>query len=535
MNVDSEYGASIARRPYRAVRPRESAAFGRRLYTIAMGLSFLVVAERSALAEPVADCGDKAKQGFSERFVSTYKEHLAWNGADPNAPAAKYRGAPVVIESPPYPFTNWPLGGTENIGYENMYYGALMDTIYCGENGQAWKDSRFTIYGWIEPGMNISTSKSRYNFVSATGGNYPAAYSYQPNTVQVDQAAFYLERTPDEVQTDHIDWGFRFTGLYGTDYKYTFAHKVDPASRQYERHANYYGFDPVMAYAELYVPQVAEGLNIRVGRYISIPDIEAQLAPNNYTYSHSLLYTYDPYTQAGVVATIKLNRNWLVQGEFSAGNDIAFWDKQDRQFTPAVCAAWTSDSGEDNIYPCINGLNNGKFAWNNIQHLVATWYHKFNDKWHMDNEVWYMWQKDVPNANNLDPNVGGAAQIAARFPNTTFNAPFGALCSDPNVLTCKAGEYAFVNYLEYQIGPRDAITIRNEIFNDLQGQRTGFKTLYSEHLLGWAHWFGDTITVRPELRFEKSYSAKAYDNPSGTIYGGKNHQLMLAIDAIFHF
>jgi hypothetical protein len=28
-------------------------------------------------------------------------------------------------------------------------------------------------------------------------------------------------------------------------------------------------------------------MDIRVGRYISLPDIEAQLAPNNYTYSHS--------------------------------------------------------------------------------------------------------------------------------------------------------------------------------------------------------------------------------------------------------
>jgi len=43
---------------------------------------------------------------------------------------------------------------------------------------------------------------------------------------------------------------------------------------------------------------------LRIGRYISLPDIEAQLAPNNYTYSHSILYTYDCYTQVGANATI---------------------------------------------------------------------------------------------------------------------------------------------------------------------------------------------------------------------------------------
>jgi hypothetical protein len=35
----------------------------------------------------------------------------------------------------------------------------------------------------------------------------------------------------------------------------------------------------------VFIPQLAEGLLVRFGRYISIPDIEAQLAPNNYMYS----------------------------------------------------------------------------------------------------------------------------------------------------------------------------------------------------------------------------------------------------------
>ncbi len=30
-------------------------------------------------------------------------------------------------------------------------------------------------------------------------------------------------------------------------------------------------------------------------------------------FSHSLLYGYDPYTQMGVVATVKLSKNWTVQ------------------------------------------------------------------------------------------------------------------------------------------------------------------------------------------------------------------------------
>ncbi len=51
--------------------------------------------------------------------------------------------------------------------------------------------------------------------------------------------------------------------------------------------------------SDLYFP-VMQGLDVRIGRFISIPDIEAQLAPNNYTYVHSLTYTFDNYTNTGI-------------------------------------------------------------------------------------------------------------------------------------------------------------------------------------------------------------------------------------------
>ena len=103
-----------------------------------------------------------------------------------------------------------------------------------------------------------------------------------------------------------------------------------------------------------------------------------------------------------MVGTLKLNKNWTAQLELSAGADVAIWDKQNRKLTPGACVSWTSDSGDDNFYPCINGINDGKYAYNNLQMLVVTWYHKFDAKWHMANEAYYMWQKNVPNVGNPD-------------------------------------------------------------------------------------------------------------------------------------
>jgi hypothetical protein len=305
-----------------------------------------------------------------------------------------------------------------------------------------------------------------------------------------------------------------------------------------------------------------QGENLRVGRYISLPDIEAQLAPNNMTYSHSLLYTYDPYTQNGVVSTTLLNKNWRVQLEVSTGNDIGPWVKSQRQLTPAACVIWTSNSGADAIYPCMNGLNNQKFGWNNIQHAVTTWYHKFNDKWHIDTEAWYMWQKDTPNVLNAQ----GQANLAAMFPAPEYNigAPSGAQCSNPGVATCTSHAYALLNYLNYTQDAHNIWTWRTDFFADSTGQRTGFKGDFLELTLGYSHWVGDALELRPELRLERELSAPnairqpngatgtgyAYNNPCATAAGvactladgstllstgGSRNQAMIAMDAIFNF
>ena len=152
-------------------------------------------------------------------------------------------------------------------------------------------DAHVQVYGWINGGGNISTNSVR------PGGNAPAAYDYTPNAFQLDQAVVYIERLADTVQLDHFDWGFRLSALYGENYRYTTAYGL--FSYQLLNHNLVYGFDFPMVYADLYFP-VFQGMDVRLGRFISIPDIEAQLAPNNYTYVHSLTYTFDNYTNTGI-------------------------------------------------------------------------------------------------------------------------------------------------------------------------------------------------------------------------------------------
>src|ERR1700685_1275955 len=437
-----------------------------------------------------------AERSFWNRRAKAYTDD--WHDQTPGGPDPGFRGYPAPESNPPFPFTVWPYGGSPVIGQPNTNQPPLMTALYNGPSGEKGQASKIQIYGWIDTGVNVSSS-DKGHFANA-----PAAYDIVPDAIQLDQAALYIEKVPDTVQTDHFDWGFRLTGIYGEDYRYTTSKGV--FSNQLLGKNQTDGFDPVMAYVDLYFPQVADGMNVRIGRYVSLPDIEAQLAPDNYTYSHSILYTFDAYTQTGINATIRLNKHWMVQAGLSAGNDVAPWvGEPDAKPTLASCVAFTWLDGRDNHYACLNSLNSGKYAYNNVQSIYYTWYHKFgNSSWHTDTEWWYMWERDVPNVN-----PAGAPAAAAALLETGAN---GAWCDSPQQLTCTAPEQAVVNYVEKQFYKHDYFTIRNEFFNDAKGQRTGFKTNYSEHMLGWGHWIGSTILIRPELRYERSYDVPAYNN-----------------------
>jgi Putative beta-barrel porin-2, OmpL-like. bbp2 len=462
-----------------------------------------------------APAATAASAGFWSRFAKAYYDdwHADPNGGEP----MPHRGFPPPEENPPYPFNVWPIGGTVWIGYPNATAYPLWTALSTGPHGDWWKEENIQIYGWADVGLNFSTSNG------SSGGKYanaPAAYNQIPNSIQLDQLVTYIERVPDTIQTDHFDWGFRFTGLYGLDYRFTTAKGYFSQQLLTPQPdgtvGKQYGFDPVMAYVDLYFPHVGEGMDLRIGRYVSLPDIEAQLAPNNYTYTHSLTYTYDCYTQTGVNATIKVSDHWTLQFGVSPGCDTAIW-KSDAKLTFNTCVAYNWHMGEDNVYFCANSLNNGRYAYNNLAAYYATWYHKFNSKWHTATESWYQYESHTPNIFN---------PVGQTLIETNAN---GAWCASPTQVTCYAPEWTVLNYTLRQLTHRDFIALRNEFFDDIRGQRTGYKDHYLESGISWNHWIGSTIVMRPELRWEHAFENPAYDG------GNRHSQFMFAADLIWFY
>ena len=82
--------------------------------------------------------------------------------------------------------------------------------------------------------------------------------------------------------------------------------------------------------------------------------------------------------------------------EFPAGARSAPWISN-AKLTGNVCASYTWKDGGDNLYACVNSINSGKYAYNNLSAYYLTYYHKINATWHTDTEAWYQYEKDVPN------------------------------------------------------------------------------------------------------------------------------------------
>jgi hypothetical protein len=119
--------------------------------------------------QPVRD------NGFIHRLGRAYVAD--WAGTSPgDATTETRRGTPAPIASPPFPSSDWPIGGTNVIGALDGQSYVLMQAL--NEN-----KGRNKIFGWVEVGANGSTN-NKTNASKGIPSNFPSAYDEYANTVQ---------------------------------------------------------------------------------------------------------------------------------------------------------------------------------------------------------------------------------------------------------------------------------------------------------------------------------------------------------------
>lgn len=411
---------------------------------------------------------------------------------------ANGRALPAPLPSLPFSSGEWVgpvIGGADKTA---LY---PLQKVLSGQAG-----SRYRMYDWLNLSNTASTSKN---------SNIPVAYNIQPNALVLSQDGPGFERIMNTVQTDHVDWDFHSTCLHGIDYRYVLVKWL--FSDQLLKKNNLYGFDPIEQYLTLCVPKVAQGLTLRVGRYISPPDIEAQLAPDNYLFSHSLTFSYDPFTFIGALAARRLSPQVTVELGAHAGNEMVPWSES-AKLNGQAFVRWVAKNNNNSVFGGINSLGEGSYSkgLNNVQMVVATWGPRFGPRVHVMTEAYYLWQRDA---------LAGGTVIDG--PNKPW-AGSGAGA----VLPGRSYSCAAVNYFQMLVSPSSYLSIRNDLLNDLDGQRTGNKTLYPSHTIDFIeHFGGGLFTFRPEVRHDHAHA----DGVLGYDKGTRGDQRVGTLDLITHF
>jgi len=474
-------------------------------------------AEPAAAAEKNGGNEDKKPVDFSDRlflgrFLGAYY-NIFTGREEEEGPTPERRALPEPWPSPPFPgheYQGYPLIGVPK-GTDVF---PLMAAIYGGPGGDWIKNTGIKFFGWVTISMNATNDKQT---------NAPSAYWVDPNRLALDQIVFRLEREEDTVQTDHWDWGFRTTLIYGEDYRFTTAGGW--GSDQLLHHNLLYGWDPLENYVDIYNPFIMQGLVLRIGRWVACPDIETQLAPDNYLASHSILFAYDTYTQTGFFFTLRPQEQWLVQLGLDAGDDMAPW-YQGAVPSLFVGLRWVSKDNNDAVYSCLNQLNNAKFShftdWgtgtpaghDNYNYVVSTWEHRFSKEIHTKTEAYFMWE--------LNAEVGGTPSLGPV-------QPYGSGGGDGTLIPGMSHAYGILNYTMFGLSKNDYVCVRNEWYHDQTGFRTGFAGNYTSHTIGLSHNFNSVMQVRPEVGYYRNWDRAAFDN--GTRFG----MWMAGFDFTFRF
>jgi Putative beta-barrel porin-2, OmpL-like. bbp2 len=363
----------------------------------------------------------------------------------------------VTLPPPPAPAPDRWLLMKE---LQGTWYADLLDT------------ERLQISGWTEASFTAS---------SAQHNNLPMGFNYRANELLLQQNWLRFERAVVTSGTTEPTFGFRSdTILPGSDYRFTLARGVFD-EQLIARHGlpNIYGIDPIQFYGEAYVPAIARGLDVKVGRFFALYGVETNDAVSNALASHAYTFIYDPFTHTGLLTTTKLTNAWTIQAGVVLGSDV-FIDPAD---TPTFVGTlkWTRSDQRDSVLLSLiagSGRFNQSRSFHNPEVLDLVYTHQINTR--------------------LTYNLEGLLGYTTHVPDVGTAHWFGVL-----------------NYLTVTLTPRLSSTMRLEFFDDEQGQRTGFPGLYTAVTAGVSFRPRKAIIFRPEIRCDYNDDSRPFEGKHG--------------------
>lgn len=180
------------------------------------------------------------------------------------------------------------------------------------------------LYGWVQAGYTYNVRN--HDVPAGQQKVYPGTFNHEAkNNIMLNQVSLIAERLVD-TSGDKFDIGGKVWVLYGTDANVINATGME-IYRGMDAYSPQYQFEFVEAYVDI-APGI-EGLTIRAGKFATPVGYEYINPTINAFYSHTWLYSLQPFTHVGAHAIYTVNEQWTVAGGVIRGWDDALEDKND--------------------------------------------------------------------------------------------------------------------------------------------------------------------------------------------------------------
>jgi len=380
----------------------------------------------------------------------------------------------------------------------------LQGTLY----GYALDTHRTEVTGWTALGFLTSTSQA------SPGGNWGPRL----NHVLLRQEWIRIDRPIDPSNSSEPSFGFHLDVLAGIDYSFVLQrHFLNDQLLNSRGTQNLYGIDLPQFYVNAYFPKVFSGTEFKIGRvfnpwgYESVEEWSTPLMTRAFTFINS------PYTFMAMGLYPKFNSAWSGAFLLANGNDTFFGPSEEPRFVGAL--TWKSPSQRDTVAlgttigrgrfnanepfaPPTAGSPQEPAGHNNFNMIDVVFTHQFNSRFTYALESSYGVQSAVP-----------------------ANVPGGIV--RPGAVVGTAHWASAANYFRYTFNPRLGGIVRVELFDDIDGQRTGFPGLYTM-ITGGVQWRPMRgLLIRPEVRY--------LENDENRAFAGHHSALTAGCDVILHW
>lgn len=188
---------------------------------------------------------------------------------------------------------------TNSLFFTALFFGTLIAAAPAPTLTAA-PASRLKTSGHLNVGFTANPQKPRDH------QNFGRLFDDRANEPLLNQLVFTIEQ-PLATDSASFDWGFKLQGLYGSDAR--FIHSTGLLDQTTTRLLQP---DLVEAFANLHfaVAGTSGGIDLKIGKFVTLEGAEVIPATGNAFYSHAYLFNFGvPFNHTGVLATIHATKD----------------------------------------------------------------------------------------------------------------------------------------------------------------------------------------------------------------------------------